>query len=212
MILEYNKTIERYYPDVIEINDKIKADEQKKRVEDDGIEHFMSDKYPSNFVDRISLMFSFKSLLVSSIRNLGQRITDLRTTYREKSVSEQYQKKDIQESDASKLLRLKILQDSIVNRILNNCPYFDETICMRALGCGQNENAATCMADFLYDIGDPELCNHPYLGGINEFEDAGSARDQCYFRFSKQDPSLCLEIKNNALQFQCENELFPPLS
>ena len=199
-LIKYKETIERYYPTAQEVFNK-----KKVRTQSVGREDFIPDyDLLDSFLMRISNIVSSKTLLVKSINELGQSLTKTRQAHMERYLVEPYQKRDIQESDVSKLLRLKILQVQIVKTLLSACEEERDSGCiLRTLGCRIGGDVDTCMVNFLEDTGSPDLCDY-----APKFTSYGTAwmRDECYLRFSKQNPILCSRIIDSNIQQQCENE------
>jgi hypothetical protein len=193
-ITKYQQVINKYYPKAQQVIQK----EKNKQLETGGSMYAFIYEYRDSLFDKSSKRFIRKTLISKEFLKLGEELKNLRDSFRDKNINEPYQKINIQESETSKLLRLKILQARIGSTLLTSCEEEEDrqTCLINTLSCQSGDDINECVLDFLEEINSVDLCETRIRA-----VDSSYVQDQCYLRFSE-----CPRIRDNYLREQCENE------
>lgn len=116
--------------------------------------------------------------IYKAIERLGTELSDIRQKFQTEKINQDYDKRNIQESDTDKILRLKIVETKIANKVIGDCK--------------TNE----CKMQIISLTKNPKLCTQL---DYNE-------RDQCIIDYSIYDKEICEEIRDESLKNDCLNK------
>ncbi len=113
--------------------------------------------------------------IFKAIVKLGEGLVEERTTRLEERIYKEYSKKDIEESETSKAIRLKILETKIASRVIANC------------------ETEECKTQIISLTKNPEFCTRL------DYKE----RDRCIILYSIYDKEYCEKISDEALKQEC---------
>ena len=116
--------------------------------------------------------------IYKAIERLGSELSEIRQNFQTEKINQDYDKRNIQESDTNKILRLKIVETKIANKVIRDCK--------------TNE----CKMQIISLTKNPKLCTQL---DYNE-------RDQCIIDYSIYDKKICEEIREESLKNDCLNK------